>query len=155
MLSALVNSDSVGTNTTDLRHDITRRLFTAEPILKTRDEKKNVFAATPAAVSTSDTVACIIDAVTPDKNVAMVVISKYRDVLFCCAVPIIEIPGAQEVRCPEKSPFKRHSPFSWNLRTGSMRDSIAGSTHSVKKHCTWTFRSKVSIFEDSVNIREE
>lgn len=62
---------------------MTRRLLTAEPMLKTRDEKKNVFAATPVAVSEADAVTCIIDAVTPDKKVAIVVMSKYLDVLFC------------------------------------------------------------------------
>lgn len=50
-------------------------------MLNTREEKKNVFAATPAFVLTSETVVCIMDAVTAEKKVAIVVTSKYLDVL--------------------------------------------------------------------------
>ena len=67
------------TYTTDLIHDITSKLFTADAMLKTSEEKKNVFAATPAFVSTSNAVVWIIEAVTAEKNVAIVVMSKYLD----------------------------------------------------------------------------
>ena len=54
-------------------------------MLKTSEEKKNVLAATPAFVPTSDAVVCIIEAVTAEKNVAIVVMSKYLDDLDFCA----------------------------------------------------------------------
>lgn len=60
----------------DLLQDMTNRLLTAEPMLKTSEEKKNVFASTPTAVPASPAVVCIMDAVTPDRKVATVVMSK-------------------------------------------------------------------------------
>ena len=67
----------------DLRHDITNKLLIADPILKTSEEKRKVFAATPTVVVSSSVVTCSMEAVTPERKVAIVVMSKYLDDLFC------------------------------------------------------------------------
>lgn len=80
------------TNTVDRLNAITSRLFTADPMLKTREEKRKVLAATPARVSKSGAVVCIIEAVTPESNVAIVVKSTYRDAFVFWASDIFAIP---------------------------------------------------------------
>lgn len=67
----------VKTNTSDLRQDITSMQLTAEPMPKTSEEKNSVLARTPTMVCSSSAVVCIIDAVTPESNVAIVVMSTY------------------------------------------------------------------------------
>lgn len=61
-------------------------------MLKTYEEEKKVFVATPAFVSTSDAVVWIIEAVTAEKNVAIVVMSKFLDGLDFCTRMIFSIP---------------------------------------------------------------
>ena len=62
--------------TFELLQDITRRLVTAEQVLKTSDVKNSAFVAVSIALVLWLDDNCIIDAVTPDRNVAIVVIFR-------------------------------------------------------------------------------
>lgn len=70
----------MSTYTIELLQDITSKLVTAEQVLKTRDVKNKAFVATSIALLPKPDESCIIDTVTPDRNVAMVVICRYRAV---------------------------------------------------------------------------
>ena len=62
--------------TFELLQDITRRLVTAEQVLKTSDVKNSAFVAVSIALVLWLDDNCIIDTVTLDRNVAIVVIFR-------------------------------------------------------------------------------
>lgn len=60
----------------DFFYDMTIRLDIAEQILSTKDKKNTVLVATSTALDISPVDSPIIDEVTPDKKVAIVVKSR-------------------------------------------------------------------------------
>ena len=68
------------------------KLCTADAMLKTKEENKNVLVATATTPVLSWYESCMVETVTPERKVAIVVMFKYQKVLFFCAERIVCIP---------------------------------------------------------------
>lgn len=63
---------------------MTSRLFIAEAMLKTKELNRNVLTPMATGPLVSSDESWSIEAVTPERNVAMVVKSRYREVFIPC-----------------------------------------------------------------------
>lgn len=140
--------------TNDCFQAITRRLLTADAMLNTSEAKRNPLTAFSSAVLLDVKVNCSVVAVTAEKNVAMVVMFRYLEDSYFCALRIIGMPTVQRCEKSLRNDVNCDRPISRNALSAGrnrLRVSLNHGRSLLITTCAWTSGDKFIIAHKTVS----